>query len=415
MAKTDKSKQLAVVPKEHEAMVRYRNTINSAFINLSLVGMRVLFIAISKLGDGARLKEKNPDVEITAKEYVKYTGCDAKNAYTQMKQASDELYNSSIHFRNLEKADLSILGLIDADGKSAVIRSGNYKTRWFVGTGYNKDEGTVSLTFNEKLLPLFFEIKAQFTLYRLADIQGFSSTYPIRMYSMLMQFQDTGFLEISVQELRSRLLPKDDEDEDTEKEKKKDKDKDKEKSKPILTTYADFKRRVINFSVDQINKSPNTKIWVVFDEKKRGRKVEKLVFKFKVKKGYPKQEGLDFNGSGEVIDMPVPSKRRSSSLSVANYVLTDSQRKTFGDWLAGLNAKKNAEIGYQASLFVTTLYSNGLCERGLFADCTQKMVAEKIAELLKSEYFTQAIYDPWLKNFGVKLSRRRRTRKTEEE
>lgn len=374
-------------------MVRYRNLVNSAFLPMSLVEMRIASLAIAKLA--VIRAGKSTFVKITAQELAMLGG-DSKSSYAQMEKATDDLLKRIVVFRNLDNEDAKALNLVDEEGRNVETMEGEYKAPWFIGGNYNNKKGYIGLTFNPNLLPLFIELKAEFTRYSLSDLKGLSSTYPIRLYGMLMQYQDTGFFDVAVDELRERLIPHD---------------------KNILTTYADFKRRVIVFSVDQINKSTNTKIHVVFTEKKVARKVERILFTFKLRKNSPQQGTLDFDGTGNIIEGEAEWVGAASNVSpLSRFTLTEKQRETFGDWLAGKNIKKNDEVGYEPSLFVNFLYKNELCKYGLFSNCTNEEISAKMAKLLESPYFVKAIYKPWLTQFGVKIgARRSRTKKIEEE
>ena len=87
---------------------------------------------------------------------------------------------------------------------------------------------------------------------------GFSSFYGFRFYLMMMQFRETGFCKISIDELRHAL--------------------DLNEKYPL---FADLKRRVIEIAIDEINKkSPYS---VEYELIKKGRTYTHLTLKFKEK------------------------------------------------------------------------------------------------------------------------------------
>ena len=363
-----------------ELVVRYKNVINRSVIPLSLVGTRVLQTAIAKLSKKPPRTTQSVMYYITAPELASFGG-DVKSSYAQLRQAAKELMTSTILLKDVDESDLALLNIQAETGKGSKRLSGQLELPWFTVANYDEKNGRVGLVFNPQLIPCFDQLKEQFTRYPLSDLQGLTSTYPIRLYGMLMQFYDTGILDLSVQELRDRLLTED-----------------------VLRSYGDFKRRVIVFSIQQINSAPNSKIHVDYREKRVGRRVERIIFKFthRTPTG-PQQEVLDFE-NGAVI------QPKSVVQPNTNYKLTTKQCETFADWLSGRNVQKRTEINYDPSRFVTFLYSNQLCEPGTFANCSAKEVTEKLAKFLTSPSFVEAIYTQWLMPFGVRLkvSRRRR-------
>ena len=362
-----------------ELVVRYRNVVNRSLIALSLVGTRILQTAIAKLVKDPQRSSESVMYYVSAAELAEQGG-NLKSAYAQLQDAEKELRESEIVWRNLDDADISIFGIKTPSGKPLKRIKGTLAFRWFTAVNYDYENGRIGLVFNPQLIPCFDQLTEQFTRYALSDLQGLTSTYPIRLYGMLMQFSDTGILDVSVKDLRERLLNED-----------------------ILNSYGDFKRRVIVFSVNQINSASNSKLHVDFEEKRVGRKVERIIFRFtRCAPRGPQQEVLDLVG-GDPIGIDVTPVVRAMNSEKLNYRLTKSQRVMFADWLTGCNLKKNKEINYDPSAFITFLYSNKLCEDGTFANSTSKEIAEKVAALLGAPSFVKAIYQKWLVPFGVKL------------
>jgi plasmid replication initiation protein len=97
--------------------------------------------------------------------------------------------------------------------------------------------------------------------YKLNDVKDFKCIYSLRLYKLFAQFQGIGSHEITIDELRLLL------------------DLDK---KYLL--YAEFKRCVIEKSINEINAHSN--LTVKFNEQRKGRKVIAIQFFFvtKIKK-----------------------------------------------------------------------------------------------------------------------------------
>lgn len=211
--------------------VRIKNDLNKSSYSLNLNELRIIFCAITKIPTNDVL---NTDIYYVNAEDLISLGANKKTVYSQIKNAADTLPNRYV-----------------------VLPDDRTKFFWIKSIDYKTGEGRVGLQFSNELLPYIALIKNNFTKFQLEEIADLKSIYAIRVYSMLMQFRDKGTLFISVDELRKRLVLTD-----------------------KLIKYADFKKRVIDAAIDQINQSLSTEIFVDLSEKKRGRKVDSLIFSF---------------------------------------------------------------------------------------------------------------------------------------
>jgi plasmid replication initiation protein len=120
------------------------------------------------------------------------------------------------------------------------------------------DNIVARIVFHENMMPYISQLKEQFTKLKLKDVFGFSSFYSFRFYLMMMQFKETGFCKISIDELRNAL--------------------DLNEKYPLS---ADLKRWVIDVACNEINeKSPYA---VKYELIKKGNKFHSLEMKFKKK------------------------------------------------------------------------------------------------------------------------------------
>lgn len=105
------------------------------------------------------------------------------------------------------------------------------------------------MRFDPLLKPFLLELSNKFTSYRLANVIKLKSTYAIRIYELLKQYEDLKERTISLENLRYYLDAMD-----------------------IYPNYANFKQRVLK---------PSQKNWIKtdisfeFEEIKLGRKVQK--------------------------------------------------------------------------------------------------------------------------------------------
>lgn len=121
---------------------------------------------------------------------------------------------------------------------------------------YVKDEGKINIKFTDDIMPYLKQVKERFMVYNLADISNFKSIYATRLFELLQEFKETGWMEKSLEQLRHSFAvgnqyPK----------------------------YANFKARTILPACEEINKHYHIK--VRFEEIKEGKSVVAIRFIFK--------------------------------------------------------------------------------------------------------------------------------------
>lgn len=124
---------------------------------------------------------------------------------------------------------------------------------WLSSATYNKNKGIIDMRFDPLLKPFFLELSNQFTSYKLANIVKLKSTYAIRLYELLKQYEDIKERTISLENLRYYLDAMD-----------------------LYIKYGNFKQRVLIPSQAELNQK--TDISFEFEEVKFGRKVQKIKF-----------------------------------------------------------------------------------------------------------------------------------------
>ena len=121
--------------------------------------------------------------------------------------------------------------------------------------------GTVYVTFNKRIAPYLFDLKEQYTQYKLENVLVFKGKYTIRLYEMLRSYTTKRAIDegrevevmLSLDELREKLCC----------------------SK--YPRWAEFNRNVIGRAVDEIN-ACNEEISVSYDVYKTGKFVTKVNF-----------------------------------------------------------------------------------------------------------------------------------------
>lgn len=183
------------------------------------------------------------------------------------------------------------------------------------------DNIVARIVFHENIIPYISQLKEQFTKLNLHDVFGFSSFYSFRFYLMMMQFRETGYLKISVDELRKSL-----------------------NLENKYKATKDFKVRVVDTAIEEINeKSPYA---VSYEFIQKGRTYTHLELRFKEKKAEKKQLKCS-----KTMDM-------FEELNDTFIKLSDAQLDTFSSKLADLSEVQNmANVGEEMSNFKARLRS----------------------------------------------------------
>ncbi len=224
--------------------VTQSNHLTEASYRLRLDEKRLILAAISKIDSRNQVPN---EISITAKEFGDLFDIDATNAYRQLENATDQLYERDIRITEPEKQR-------------------RRRMRWVQTVTYEDGQGMVRLEFTERVKPYLGQLKSHFTSYKLIEVKHFSSGHSIRLYELLMQFKKTGVREVEVSWLREYFG---------------------------LTTqhklFAAFRRYVIEPAVKEVNTKSNIEVeWTPI---KRGRIIHKIRFNF-----FEKQQKDLFNG-----------------------------------------------------------------------------------------------------------------------
>ena len=132
--------------------------------------------------------------------------------------------------------------------------SGPLQVSWLSSAKYLTGQGTVTLKFDPNLKPYLLQLKDRFTRYNLTHVMQLKSSYSIRIYELLKQYQGLKERSILVDDLRDKLgLGPDD-----------------------YPRYANFKQKVLNVAQKEI--SEKTDISFDYEEIKMGRSVGKIRF-----------------------------------------------------------------------------------------------------------------------------------------
>jgi plasmid replication initiation protein len=285
------------------------NQVIEASYQLSAVEQRIVLAAISRIPKNQPITDD--ELYPVSVNELQLLGVHEKTAYRDLKEGINRLYERAI---NLSIDDKSI------------------KMRWVQEIQFLDSQSIIGIRFSKPILPFISNLRREFTKYALSDIAGINSGYGIRIYELLVQYRQIGKREISVENLRTML--------------------ELGKKYPL---FADFKKRVIDTAVDQINEcSP---LSVTYEQKKTGRKVTHILFSFK-----EKSKKINYHNEQNTF-----------------YKLTDAQISMFGNQLSRLH-----ELSHLAT-------------EGESYD----VLASKIKDMLRDP-IQQKQFLPYLKNLGFK-------------
>lgn len=166
------------------------------------------------------------------KEFTKLLGLKGTPKYTELRQITRELMQKVFEVRIKKKV---------------------IQVAWLSYVAYNETEGTIDIRFDPFLRPYLLELKKEFTSYKLENVVKLKSSYAIRIYELLKQYERFQERTFSLTMLRKMLGAED-----------------------IYPAYGNFKQRVLVPAQKELKKK--TDISFKIEEIKDGRRVSKVKF-----------------------------------------------------------------------------------------------------------------------------------------
>ncbi len=205
---------------------------------------QVFLHLVSKIGgvdsSGKYLQPENLQREhvLTASEFRDVFNSDINNCYRFLNKACKKLMKTSI---TLEKIELNEVWEINICSTAK----------------YNKKEGRITVKFTDDIMPYLAQVRKRFVLYNLKEIANFGSLYTTRLYELIQEFKETGWMLKSIDQLRKVFAVGDNK----------------------FKLYGNFKAKILNHACKEIN--DNYDMDLRFEEEKEGRKVVAVKFFFK--------------------------------------------------------------------------------------------------------------------------------------
>jgi plasmid replication initiation protein len=191
---------------------------------------------VDEMGRYLQPNELDRSYILTAKEFSEQFNLEIDSVYTVLKRVAKRLTQTSI---TLEHPDL-------------------FET-WHIAlcsiSKYNHKEGSLTIKFTEEIMPYLAQVKQKFVLYNLKEVANFGSLHTTRLYELIQEFKDTGYIVKSIAQLRELFAVG-----------------------GKYSDYNDFKRKTFGHAINEINSQYELNI--TFEEIKEIRKVTAIKFSF---------------------------------------------------------------------------------------------------------------------------------------
>lgn len=216
---------------------------SSNFGDFTHTDYQVYLMLLSKLGrvdkNGKYLQpeELKREYTLSAKEFGQMFKMAPQNSYVALKKAVNKLLKTDI--------------TVPEDGTTSYWRINVCSQAKYV-----KDEGRIEIQFTDSIMPYLKQVKERFMVYNLSEISSFKSIYATRLFELLQEFKETGWMIKSIDELRHSFAVGDQ-----------------------YKLYGHFKSRTIVPACEEINKNYHMKVH--FEEIKEGKSVTAIKFLFK--------------------------------------------------------------------------------------------------------------------------------------
>jgi plasmid replication initiation protein len=231
---------------DYKTIVCKANSLTKASFRLTLDQKRIVLACIAQIKDPRIELTSDDEFVITAPDFSTLFNISLKYAYDQLREATESLQKEVVIIHNPDIDDPKL---------------SRFVTNWFSGAKYYDGEGKVIVSFNKNIIPYISNLKnGCFTQYGIDQINKLKSVYAIRLYEILIceAWRNQDF-EIEVSTLKNMLGL----------------------AEKYDTTY-EFKRCIVNPAITSIKENTNI-TELKLDQRRSGRDVTHLIFKYSVK------------------------------------------------------------------------------------------------------------------------------------
>ncbi|WP_111860954.1 RepB family plasmid replication initiator protein [Acinetobacter sp. CFCC 10889] len=204
---------------QHDLIAKQANKLIESVYRMEANEQKIILLAIQLVNEmerGGISFTADTEIVLHAHQYAKAFGVSRPTAFEILCEAKNSIYERSFE-----------IDYVDAQG---VVKPTS--SRWIHRKGEMKSKSEISLFFAPAVIPYIYAVKDEFTLLDLKEIGRLKSKYAIRLYKLLMKWRNAKFQpKFEYDELRLMLGLDDDE----------------------YLMKADFKKRVLDIAVTQIN------------------------------------------------------------------------------------------------------------------------------------------------------------------
>lgn len=215
------------------------NRLNTVIQNLTLVELRLIQLAIVDSREKQQGLTADKPLFISAKRYAECFDVESHTAYEVLKSIEKTLFDRRFTFINE--------------------RQNEVKSRWISQVEYHKGEGGISIIFTPAVVREITRIdgyETAFTKFLLEQTANLNSVYSVRLYELLKQWLEAKKATLELELMRGQLGLGVNE----------------------YVRMSDFKKRVLDLAVNEINEKTDLKI--SYENVKKGRKI--VGFNFKI-------------------------------------------------------------------------------------------------------------------------------------
>jgi plasmid replication initiation protein len=326
------------------------NRLVEASYRLTLAEQRVILSAIAQSRKMKKPLTAETLVLIKAADYAKMYEMPLNQAYEQLREAEKIIFQREFT-------------LVDTRPETGEVFS--LRSRWVFAAGHSNKAGMIGLMFSPLILPYINQLEEQFTRYKLEKVAKMSSVYAIRLYELLMQWGSRGWREVELEWLKKTLMVNED-----------------------YPRMFDFKKRVIDVAVAQINEFSD--LTVRYEQQKTGRNVTHFKFIFELKEPAepvpPQTKTAD--PVADVRESPLFQRLRNLGLGprlAAGWIKQDAPRALAAAEYVEAKIKAGQVTGAAAG-YLRTVFESGAeigqsaFEAGLKAKAKEEAAAKKLAE-----------------------------------
>ena len=221
---------------KNNALATMHNRFVEARYKLTVEEQRIMLALISLIQPD---DEDFKDYKIPVSVLKELTGTKRKDIYSAVKEAVERLLKRTIKIETEE----------------------GFEAFNFISYGrYKRGEGYFIVSIDKHLKPYLLQLKERFTSIPLKYIFPLRSTYSIRLYELLKQYESTGFRVDYLPELREMLGIEPNE----------------------YPRFDNFERKILKVAIKEINEK--TDLEVSYTKKKTGRKITHIEFEIKPKR-----------------------------------------------------------------------------------------------------------------------------------